>query len=100
MTNDLLGFIVTFAESLAALSYLVTASTYLLGVFLITSGIYKLKALSDSRSMMSSNMDISGPIVRMLVGAGLIWWPTLIDVSTYTFWGTTTVDILSAQSWL
>ena len=88
MENDLLNMLLSFAESLSGLSYLVTASTYLLGIFLISSAMYKLKALGDSRSMMSQQMDISGPIVKMLVGAGLIWWPTLIDVTTYTFWGT------------
>lgn len=89
MANDIIGVILTFAESLPGLSRLITASTYLLGVFLVASGLYKLKALGDHRSMMSNPMDINGPIVKMLVGAGLIWWPTLIDVTTYTFWGTT-----------
>lgn len=87
--NDLLSIILTFAESLSGLSILVTASTYLLGIYMISSALYALKSLGDTRSMMSQQMDVSGPIVKMLVGAGLIWWPTLIDVSTYTFWGTT-----------
>jgi intracellular multiplication protein IcmC len=89
MNNDLLGIILSFAESLAGLSILITASTYLLGIFLISSALYGLKELADTRTMMSSQADISGPIIKMLVGAGLIWWPTLIDVTTYTFWGTT-----------
>ncbi len=89
METDILTMILTFAESLSGLSRLVTATTYLLGVFLVASALYKLKALGDARTMMSQQMDIGGPIVKMMIGAGLIWWPTLIDVTTYTFWGTT-----------
>jgi intracellular multiplication protein IcmC len=88
MSNDLIGMILSFAESLSGLSYLITACTYLLGVFFVVSALYKLKELGDHRSMMSQSMDISSPIIKMFVGAGLIWWPTLIDVTTYTFWGT------------
>lgn len=89
MGNDLIGIIVTFAESLAGLSLLVTASTYLLGIFLVANALYDLKTFGDTRTMMSQQSDVSGPVIKLLVGAGLIWWPTLIDVSTYTFWGTT-----------
>lgn len=89
MNNDLLGIILSFAESLAGLSILVTASTYLLGIFMISNALYNLKAMADARTMMSSQADLSGPIVKMFIGVGLIWWPTLIDVTTYTFWGTT-----------
>ncbi len=88
MTNDLLGMILHFAESLSGLSYLITATTYLVGVALLANGLYKLKMLGDSRSMMSQPMSLGGPIIRMMVGAAFIWWPTLIDVTTYTFWGT------------
>lgn len=87
--NDLLNMILTFAESLSGLSILVTAGTYLLGIFMIGGGLYALKSLGDTRSMMSQQMEISGPIIKIFIGVGLIWWPTLIDVSTYTFWGTT-----------
>ncbi len=89
MNNDLLGILLAFAESLSGLSILVTASTYLLGIFLISNALYNMKSMADARTMMSSQSDLSGPIVKMLVGAGLVWWPTLIDVTTYTFWGTT-----------
>jgi intracellular multiplication protein IcmC len=89
VNNDLIGIILTFAESLSGLSTLVTAATYLLGIFMIASAIYNLKAVADARTMMSQQADITGPVIKMFVGVGLIWWPTLIDVSTYTFWGTT-----------
>jgi intracellular multiplication protein IcmC len=89
MSNDLLGMILTFAESLSGLSRIVTAGTYLLGIMLVVGGLYKLKELGDHRGQMSQQMDLNAPLVKIMVGAGLIWWPTLIDVSTYTFWGTT-----------
>ncbi|MFA6037382.1 MAG: hypothetical protein WC748_04585 [Legionellales bacterium] len=87
--NDLVNMIVTFAESLSGLSILVTAGTYLLGIFMIGGGLYALKSLGDTRSMMSQQMEITGPIIKIFVGVGLVWWPTLIDMTTYTFWGTT-----------
>jgi intracellular multiplication protein IcmC len=89
MTNDILGMILHFAESLSGLGFLVTALTYLVGVGLMANGLFKLKALGDNRTMMSQPMALSGPIMKMMIGAGFIWWPTLIDVTTYTFWGTT-----------
>lgn len=89
MENDLIGIILTFAESLSGLSILITAGTYLLGIYMIANAIYNLKALADARTMMSSASDMSGPAVKLFIGVGLVWWPTLIDVSTYTFWGTT-----------
>jgi hypothetical protein len=64
MENDLLNIILSFAESLSGFSILVTAGTYLLGVFLIASALYKLKALGDARSMMSQQMDISGLLLK------------------------------------
>lgn len=88
MTNDIIGMILTFAESLSGLSYLVTSVTYVVGIALMAHGLFKLKALGENRSMMTQPMALTGPIVKMMVGACFVWWPVLIDVTTYTFWGT------------
>ena len=89
MNNDLLSMILHFAESLSGLSILITATTYLVGVALIAHGLFKLKVFGENRSMMSQPMALGSPVIKLMVGAALIWWPTLIDVTTYTFWGTT-----------
>lgn len=87
--NDLVGMILNLGDSLAGISYLVAGLCYLLGVALVVRGIFKLRVMADHRSQMFQPMEVGGPLVSILVGAGLIWWPTLLDSMTYTFWGST-----------
>ncbi len=87
--NDIIGMIMTFSESLAGLSWLAAGISYIAGIVLIARGVFKLRVMADHRSQMFQPMEIAGPMVSIAMGAGLIWWPVLIDVTTYTFWGTT-----------
>jgi len=87
--NDLVGMIINLGDSLTGISYLLSALSYLLGVILIVRGVFKLRVMADHRSQMFQPMEVGGPLVSMFVGAGLIWWPTLLDTMTYTFWGST-----------
>ena len=87
--NDIIGMILTFAESLAGLGYLAAGISYVAGILLVARGLMKLRVMADHRSQMFQPMEIAGPMVSIVMGAGLIWWPILIDVTTYTFWGTT-----------
>lgn len=87
--NDIIGMILNFADSLAGLSWLAAGISYVAGIVLIARGIFKLRIMADHRSQMFQPMEIAGPLVNIAMGTGLIWWPVLIDVTTYTFWGTT-----------
>lgn len=87
--NDLVGMIMTFSESLTGISFLLTGLCYILGVLFVLRGIFKLRIMADHRSQMFQPMEVGGPLVSIFVGAGLIWWPTLMDTVTYTFWGAT-----------
>lgn len=86
--NDIIGMILTFSESLAGISWLAAGISYIAGVLLIARGTFKIRVMADHRSQMFQPMEIAGPMVNIVMGVGLIWWPVLIDVTTYTFWGT------------
>lgn len=87
--NDLAGIILNLGNSLAGVSYLISAMTYILGVLLIGKGIFKLRVMADHRSQMFQPMEVGGPLVTIFVGAALIWSNTMLDVVTMTLWGST-----------
>ena len=88
MINDILQMLVHFTESLVGVSYLVTALSYLTGVFCALRGVFMLKRIGDGRLMMQP-MELSAPLMLIFIGGALIWWPALLDVATFTLWGTT-----------
>ena len=74
------------AETLPALMQLVTAFAYVMGFYMVIHGILLLKKFGESRSMMSTENSLKGPIAFLLVGAALIYLPTSINVGFSTFW--------------
>lgn len=73
-------------DQIPALMRLVTAVGYVLGFIFIFNGIVKMKHLGESRTMMSQEHSISGPLIYLFVGAALIYLPSAVSVGTSTFW--------------
>lgn len=78
--------LVNFAKTVPSLMYMVTAIAYVLGMYFIVAGIMKLKQLGESRTMMSSEHNIKGPIIYIVIGALLLYIPSSVQVGLSTFW--------------
>lgn len=76
-------------SSLGNIHKLITAAGYLMGVYLVTSGLLSLKHLADYRNMMSSGADLKKTFLKIIGGACLIWLPYMLQVTTMTLWGST-----------
>lgn len=87
--NDLAGMIMTLGESLDGIYNLVAAMSYVMGIILVAAAIYKLRKTGDHQSHMVNPAGMGAPLANLLLAVGLIWWPTMLDSVTYTFWGTT-----------
>ena len=78
--------LVNLAQQVPDLMRLVTAIAYVLGMTFIIRGVIKLKHLGESRTMMSHEHSISGPLVYLFIGAALLYLPTSVQVGMSTFW--------------
>lgn len=74
------------ASQVPVLMQLVTALAYVMGMYLIISGIIKLKHVGESRTMMSQEHSIKAPIIFLVVGAMLLYLPSAVQVGMTTFW--------------
>lgn len=70
---------------------LLTAFAYVAGFFFVFKGVYALKAYGESRTMMSSNADLKGPLASILAGTMLIFSPAAFHMINLTFFGTPSI---------
>lgn len=78
--------LVNIANQVPSLMRMVTAFAYVIGIYLIFMGVYKLKQYGEARSMMSQEHQLKGPIVFITIGAMLLYLPTSVQVGMSTFW--------------
>lgn len=74
------------ASQVPQLTQLVTAIAYVAGMFLVLSGVIKLKHVGEMRTQMSHEHSIAAPLITIAVGAMLIYLPTTVNVGLATFW--------------
>ena len=72
------------------LTRLVTALAYVMGLFMLIKGTYALKQYGESKSMMSTEHSLKGPMLFIFVGTMLLYLPTSIRVGTSSFWKNST----------
>lgn len=80
------SMLVNFAQSVPNLMRMITAIAYVLGMYFIIAGILKLKQFGESRTMMSQEHSIKGPLILIVVGALLLYIPTSVQMGLSTFW--------------
>jgi intracellular multiplication protein IcmD len=86
-TTDTIGNIATnVVGSFQQLTQLITAIAYIAGIGFIVAAIFKFKAHKDN----PTQVPIGTPIVMLLVGAGLLFLPTVLGVAGQTVFETTT----------
>ena len=70
------------------------ATAYVIGFWFIVSAIADIKKVGQSISS-QQQMGVSGPVVKMVIGALLLYLPSTIDVGIVTFWGSEGSNVVS-----
>jgi intracellular multiplication protein IcmC len=65
---------------------LVTASSYVMGMWMIFRGVSGMKAFGEQRSQMSTHTELKSAIVLLTVGTGLLYLPSSVQAGLTTFW--------------
>lgn len=74
-------------SSLQPIWQFLVALSYVLGVCFITIAVMKLKAYGQQTVMMSTHASLGPTLAYFIVGVGLLFLPTLLDIMTVTLWG-------------
>lgn len=80
--GDMIANLVTQIPSLMRL---VTALSYVMGMYFIFYSILKFKQFGEARTMMSQEHSLKGPIVFLFVGAMLLYFPSSVQMGLSTF---------------
>jgi intracellular multiplication protein IcmC len=59
----------------------------LMGVAFTLGGLFQLKKYGESRTMMSTQHSVVGPLLMLIAGAMLMILPTFIGAALLAFWG-------------
>lgn len=98
---DLSAMLNHINSQIGELSRLVAALVYMTGFFFIFTGVHKLKVFAEARNMMSSHAEMKGPLIYLLIGGLLLFWPTLVPTTLTTIYGSSSIlsysDVLPQQ---
>lgn len=86
---DLSQMIVNIADTMPDVMALVTATSYLLGIVMVTKGVYKLREYGELRTMMSSQTSIWPIVITLVAGFALVYFPTSFDIGMETLFAYT-----------
>ena len=67
-----------FLHDIYHIKLLIVASSYIVGMWFIFSGIFKLKKYGELRTMFAMNINISGPLLIIFSGIILFFLPSSI----------------------
>jgi hypothetical protein len=79
--------LINLGESLDPIARFVASISYVTGVIFIMIGIRKFHNSSDQRTQMFHPMEMGAPLMNIITGVALIWWPVMLDALTATLWG-------------
>lgn len=83
--------IVNLVSSVPAIYQMVTAIAYVMGLYFATAGIMKFKTLAHAQSMSAATGQVKGPLIYLLVGSMLLFYPSILQVSLQTFFQSNSV---------
>ena len=78
--------LVNISTQLPNLMRMVTAFAFVMGMYFVFIGLLKLKQYGESRTMMSQERELKGPVIFLAVGALLIYLPSTVRVGLSSFW--------------
>lgn len=81
------SILTNIGHSLIPIQKLITGGAYLIGCAFLFKAIYSLKMYGESRSMMSQSASAKEPILYLMIGAMLIYFPTTFEVMMMSSFG-------------
>ena len=78
-------------ENLNTVAVILQVVSIVLGAALLCSGFMHLKRYGEMRTMMSAQMSMSGPLMKLVAAALLLTLPFFIEVGLQSMFGTTSV---------
>lgn len=75
-------------DTLMQFSTIVQTVAIGVGLCLVVSGFYKLKKYGESRTFMSQQLSIWGPLVKIIAGVLLMAFPTVLATVVNMLWST------------
>lgn len=73
-------------QNLGYLADIFEALSILIGLFIFMAGIFRLKRYGESRTYMSQQMTIAGPLIMLISGTALMMLPTMLHTALLNFW--------------
>jgi intracellular multiplication protein IcmD len=92
--KDIAGASTTVVKQISGLAGVVRAAAYLAGLGLCVAAILKFKAHKDN----PTQIPLSTPVVLLLVGAGLLFLPTIFNLAGSSLFGTTETGVSALSS--
>lgn len=88
MTNaNLISMIGNVSQSLIPVQGLIKGLAYVLGILFIVSSFTKFKKIAESHGQGSSQQKSAGPFIYLVVGAALLFLPSMIRTLSNTAFG-------------
>jgi intracellular multiplication protein IcmC len=87
----------SLSTSVGDISSFVIGLYYICGIAIALGGVFKLKKLGVRSAMMGGDGSYAGPLIQLLIGAALVYSPTLLGALNTTFWGNPAFQ--TALSW-
>lgn len=75
-------------QNFQIISIIIENIAIIMGVGFTLAGLFQLKKYGESRTMMSQQHSIAGPLLMLLAGAMLLILPTFVGSMLLAFWGT------------
>lgn len=95
MEQTLQVILQNLATNLPPVEMMVQDMAFIAGLLFFVRGIYQFKQYGELRTSMAVQTDIKGPLLSLLVGSSLMFWPTLLSISMTSVFNTT--SLLSYQ---
>lgn len=86
-TTDLVTMIGNLSRSLYPVQKFISGGAYLLGILFFITALAKLKKIGDKRAQSSSSEKMFAPMMYMLMGAFLLYLPSIFHVMANTAFG-------------
>lgn len=83
---DLARIMQNLGENLHTIIKFLIATSYVMGVWFISSAVNELRIYGQARTMMPLQTSFTGPLARLLAGIVLLFLPGVIDISIYSLW--------------
>jgi intracellular multiplication protein IcmC len=85
-SSDLASIMQTFQANIGPLYTFIVALAYVMGVWFITDAIFRLKKYGQQRTMMSTHASMAKPVILLILGLALLYFPSFVTVSIQSIW--------------